>query len=114
MSDCLFCKILKGDIPSKKVFDGEHVYGFEDINAQAPVHILLIPKKHIPNFTDVSSEDAPILLEMFAAVKKLAHENGFDESGFRTVINEGPDSGQEVFHLHMHLLAKRKLGWPPG
>lgn len=114
MEDCLFCKIAEGQIPSKIVYQDADVVAFEDIHPQAPHHILLIPRRHIPSMADLTTEDAPILLDLFNTAAKLAHDMGFDTSGYRFVTNVGPDAGQSVFHLHFHLLGGRKFGWPPG
>jgi len=114
MENCLFCKIAKGEIPSKIVYQDEHVVAFEDINSQAPVHILLIPRQHIASMNDTTLDDGPVLAQIFTTAQKLAHEMKIDESGYRFVSNVGPDSGQVVFHLHFHLLGGRRFGWPPG
>lgn len=108
--DCLFCKMVKGEIKPEVVYDDERVLAFKDISPQAPVHILFIPKKHYPNILETDSEEiAPI----FDAIKKTAKDLGLEE-GFRIVNNCGDFGGQTVNHLHFHLLGKRKLKWPPG
>lgn len=112
--NCLFCKIAAGQIPSKIVYQDEDVVAFEDINPQAPYHVLIIPRRHIASMADLTLEDGPILAKIFITATKLAHDRGIDESGYRIVANVGPDAGQSVFHLHFHLLGGRKLGWPPG
>lgn len=114
MSDCLFCNIIAGDIPSEKVYEDEYVYAFKDIVPVAPFHALIIPKKHIAMINDVEEQDAVIMGRLFVAAKKIADEQGFSEEGYRTVMNCGEDAGQTVFHVHMHLLAGRDLTWPPG
>ena len=114
MDDCLFCKIAAGQIPSKIVYQDEDVVAFEDINPQAPYHILLIPRRHIASMADLTEEDGTLLARLFMVAAKLAHKLGFDESGYRFVTNVGPDAGQSVFHLHFHLLGGRKFAWPPG
>jgi histidine triad (HIT) family protein len=114
MENCLFCKIATGAIPSNIVYQDEDVVAFVDINPQAPKHILLIPRQHIASIADLTLEDGPILAKLFTTVKKLAHDMGIDEKGYRFLTNVGPDAGQSVFHLHFHLLGGRKLGWPPG
>ncbi len=114
MENCLFCKIAAGEIPSKIVYQDQDVVAFEDINPQAPHHVLIIPRRHIASMSDLTLEDGPILAKIFMTVAKLAHEMGIDESGYRFLTNVGPDAGQSVFHLHFHLLGGRKLGWPPG
>lgn len=114
MENCLFCKIAAGQIPSKIVYQDEDVVAFEDINPQAPHHVLVIPRRHIGSIPDLTLEDGPLLARIFMTVAKLAHDMGIDESGYRLVANVGPDAGQSVFHLHFHLLGGRRLGWPPG
>ncbi|OBR63100.1 histidine triad nucleotide-binding protein [Paenibacillus oryzae] len=108
--DCIFCKIVEGSIPSKKVFENEHVLAFEDIQPAAPVHILIIPKKHIPTMNDVGKEDAALIAELFAAARHIAAERGISEDGYRLVNNVNRDGGQVVYHLHIHLLGGKKLG----
>lgn len=110
MEDCIFCKIVKGDIPSKKAFENEYVLAFHDINPGAPVHVLLIPKKHIPTMNDVTAEDLPIIGEIHAAAQQVAQETGIAQSGYRLSNNCNKDGGQEVFHLHYHLMGGGKLG----
>jgi histidine triad (HIT) family protein len=114
MENCLFCKIATGAIPSKIVYQDEDVVAFEDINPQAPKHILLIPRQHIASIADLMLNDGPILAKLFITAQKLAHDMGIDEGGYRFLTNVGPDAGQSVFHLHFHLLGGRKFGWPPG
>ena len=114
MSDCLFCKIAGGDIPSKKVYEDDQVYAFYDIDPQAPVHFLVIPKKHISSAADLTEEDAALLGHIYAVIARLCKELGVAESGYRVVTNVGEDAGQSVKHLHFHVLAKRSLAWPPG
>ena len=113
MSDCLFCNIIAGKIPSKKVYEDETVFAFQDINPQAPVHILIIPKKHIRGLKEAQDEDAGIIGYSHLIAAKLARERGI-EDGYRTVYNVGPRSGQSVFHLHLHLIGGRDMKWPPG
>ena len=112
--NCIFCKIAAGQIPSKIVYSDEDVVAFEDINPQAPHHILLIPRNHIASMADLTAEDGPTLVSLFTTAAKLAQNMGIDKSGYRFVTNVGPDSGQSVFHLHFHLLGGRKFSWPPG
>lgn len=114
MENCLFCKIAAGEIPSKTVYQDQDVVAFEDINPQAPHHVLIIPRRHITSISDLTLEDGPLLAKIFITAAKLAHEMGIDESGYRFLTNVGPNAGQSVFHLHFHLLGGRKLGWPPG
>ncbi len=112
--DCLFCKIIKGEIPSKKVYEDEMVYAFYDISPAAPVHVLLIPKAHIASANDLSEENAAVVAHIFTVAARLAKELGIAEKGYRLVNNCGEDGGQTVGHLHFHLLGGRSLGWPPG
>ena len=114
MSDCLFCNIVNGDIPARLVHRDELITAFRDINAQAPVHILIVPNRHLAGASQLSSDHGPILTAMFMTAAQLARAEGIDENGYRLVINEGPDAGQSVFHLHLHLLGGRRLNWPPG
>jgi histidine triad (HIT) family protein len=113
MTDCLFCKIIAGSIPSKKVYEDERAFVFEDIKPQAPTHVLIIPKKHIVGLKEATDADAEIIGYLHLVAAKIARERGI-ENGYRTVFNVGPGSGQSVFHLHLHLLGGRKLAWPPG
>ena len=111
----IFSKIINKEIPAEIVFESENILAFKDINPQAPVHILIIPKTEIPKVTDLNGkEHASLLGEMIDAANKLANENGIDESGFRLVLNCGDNGGQEVYHLHLHLLGGRQMKWPPG
>ena len=112
--DCLFCKIAGGEIPSTKVYEDEQVYAFLDIEPQAPVHIILIPKTHIPSANALDEENAAVVGHILAVAAKIAKDQGFREQGYRIVNNCGEDGGQTVGHLHFHLLAGRNLGWPPG
>ncbi len=113
MNDCLFCRVSRGEIPSKKVYEDEHTYAFEDIRPQAPTHILVVPKKHIRGLREAKAEDAEIIGRCHLVAAQIARERGI-EDGYRTVLNVGPGAGQSVFHLHVHLLGGRMLGWPPG
>ena len=110
-NDCLFCKIIAGEIPSNKVYSDDDVYAFHDINPAAPTHILVIPKKHL---TYVSSAGEALLGKLLLKANQIAADLGLSEDGFRYVINTGRDGGQTVFHLHLHILGGRALGWPPG
>lgn len=110
MENCIFCKIIKGEIPSEKVYEDENVLAFKDINPAAPIHVLIIPKKHIENILEIRKEDAQLLSEIFEAIKKVAEIVGVKKDGFRIISNCGKDAGQEVMHLHFHLLAGGKLG----
>jgi histidine triad (HIT) family protein len=111
--DCLFCRIIRGEIPSKKVYEDSETFVFEDINAQAPTHVLIIPKKHIVDIKEAKADDAEIIGKMHLVAAKIARDREI-ENGYRTVFNVGPGAGQSVFHLHLHLLGGRTLGWPPG
>ena len=110
MEDCIFCKISKGEIPSEKVYEDEEVLAFKDIHPAAPIHILVIPKKHIAKVTDIMPEDEALVGKMHTVINKIAKEQGFAEDGFRIIINCGRDAGQEVMHLHFHILAGTKMG----
>lgn len=114
MSDCLFCRLIKGEVKSKAVYENDEIFAFEDINPQAPTHILIIPKKHISGLTQLGGEDKELVGKIHLVAKRIAEEHSLGESGFRVVINSGPDAGETVEHLHFHLLGGRKLGWPPG
>lgn len=114
MSDCLFCKIIKGDIPANKVFEDGQMIAIKDISPQAPTHLLIIPKKHISTTLDLTPEDRQLVGELFLCCNKLAIEREIDQSGFRIVNNCQEGAGQSVFHLHFHLLGGRKMSWPPG
>ena len=114
MTDCIFCKIAAGDIPATSLYDDGDVLAFPDINPEAPIHLLIIPRKHIPTLNDLTEADAALIGRMHLAAKQLAAELGVADSGYRTVINCNHNAGQLVFHIHMHLLAGRDLGWPPG
>jgi len=113
MSDCLFCKIVAGEIPSKKVFEDEYAFAFHDIDPKAPTHILIVPKKHIRGLKEAGAEDAEIVGQCHLVAAQIARQLGI-EDGYRTVLNVGPKAGQSVFHLHVHLLGGRDLAWPPG
>ncbi len=112
--DCIFCKIASKEIPSKIVFENERIIAFEDINPKAPTHILIIPKKHIPYIAEIKKEDIPLVGELIYVARKIAEEKELDKDGYRLVFNNGKNAGQEVFHIHLHLLGGRKFGWPPG
>lgn len=114
MNKCLFCKIIKGDIPSAKVYENETVFAFKDVNPQAPVHILLIPKKHIDTVIALKKEDSALIAEMVFAANEIAKQESIADDGFRLLFNCGKSAGQEVFHLHMHILGGRNFSWPPG
>lgn len=111
--DCLFCKILSGEIPSEKVYEDDKVLAFKDIDPQAPFHVIVIPKKHISSAAEINSENSHYISAIYEAIAKIAKENNL-EKGFRVVNNCGEDGGQTVNHIHFHLLARRNLAWPPG
>jgi histidine triad (HIT) family protein len=113
MADCLFCRIIRGEIPSKKVYEDDRVYAFEDINPQAPTHFLIVPKEHIPGLDEAMPDHAEIIGYLHLAAAKLAEKRNL-KNGYRTVLNVGPDAGQSVFHIHLHLLGGRNMAWPPG
>ncbi|MFC1716261.1 histidine triad nucleotide-binding protein [Candidatus Poribacteria bacterium] len=114
MSECLFCKIASGEIPAKIVFEDEKVMAFEDINPQAPVHVVIIPKKHIPTILDLTGADQELVGYIHTVANQIAAEKSLAENGFRLVTNCKRSAGQTVFHLHTHLLGGRDFGWPPG
>ena len=111
--DCLFCRIIRGDIPAKKVYENEQVFAFEDIDPKAPTHVLVVPKKHFTGLKEARAEDAELIGRCHLAAAHIARQRNI-ENGYRTVLNVGPGAGQSVFHLHVHLLGGRALGWPPG
>ncbi len=114
MSDCLFCKIRDGEIPAKKVLETDTLFAIEDVQPQAPVHLLIIPKKHLASLLDVGEEDYELIGSIAGTATQLAKERGLDQSGFRLVVNCGAGAGQSVFHIHYHFLGGRALRWPPG
>ena len=114
MAECLFCKLVNREVESKIIYEDEKVLAFKDINPQAPVHILIIPKKHISGVTELGEEDKELVGHIYLVGKRLAKDNSIFQCGFRIVVNSGPDAGQAVEHLHFHLFGGRKLGWPPG
>jgi len=114
MSDCLFCGIVEGTIKANIVYQNDLVVAFNDIGPKAPVHVLIIPRKHIVGVLDVTLDDGAVIAEIFQVAARLAREFGIADSGFRVVVNSGPDSGQSGFHLHYHLLGGRQMSWPPG
>lgn len=111
---CLFCKIVKREIPAKIVLENDHALAFEDVNPQAPKHFLVIPKKHIEGVHEAKGEDAVTLGELLLAARNVAEQAGLGDGGYRLVVNSGRDAGQSVFHLHVHVLGGRQLAWPPG
>ena len=114
VSNCLFCKIIEKKIPAKIVHEDEYSIAFEDLNPQAPVHTLIVPKKHIADIHSLVVTDRELIGHLFFVAKTLASQRGLDKRGYRLVINNGLDAGQSVFHVHLHLLSGRKFAWPPG
>jgi histidine triad (HIT) family protein len=112
--DCLFCKILAGEIPADIVFESDSVIGFRDISPQAPTHVLVIPRRHISTINDLEEGDRELVGELYLAAKQIASDEGLSEAGYRVVMNCNEGAGQSVFHIHLHLLGGRGLGWPPG
>jgi histidine triad (HIT) family protein len=113
MPDCLFCRIIRGESPSRKVYEDDRVYAFEDLRPEAPIHVLIVPKQHIIDLKHAVAENAEIIGHLHLIAAQIARERQI-EDGYRTVLNVGPKSGQSVFHLHLHLLGGRVLRWPPG
>jgi histidine triad (HIT) family protein len=114
MTDCLFCKMVSGEIAPDKVFESDDVLAFRDINPQAPTHVLVVPKRHVATLNELDDESAGLVGKMVLAAAEVARREGFAEQGYRTIINCNADGGQTVFHIHLHLLGGRVMGWPPG
>ncbi|PLY15112.1 MAG: histidine triad nucleotide-binding protein [Sedimenticola sp.] len=114
MDDCLFCKMVAGEITPDVVYEDDDVLAFRDLSPQAPVHNLVIPKRHISTLNDLSVEDAELMGKLFLTAQKIAVQEGIDQQGYRTVVNCNKDAGQTVFHIHMHVLGDRSFSWPPG
>jgi histidine triad (HIT) family protein len=114
MSDCLFCKIRDGKIPAQLVREDERALAFRDVNPQAPTHVLIIPKKHIPSLNELTDEDAALVGHLHVMARHIAADEGLTATGYRTLFNTGTHAGQTVFHIHLHLIGGRSLGWPPG
>lgn len=114
MADCLFCRIVAGDVPAQRVAETARALAFRDINPQAPTHALVIPKDHYPDLAALAAADDGLLDEVAALAHKVAEDDGVSEAGYRVVFNTGPQAGQTVFHAHAHVLGGRPLGWPPG
>ena len=114
MSDCLFCKIIAGEIPGQLVFQDDDLVAFKDINPQAPLHVLIVPRRHIATLNDLTPADDTLVGSMFRAAATLAREHGYADRGYRTVFNTNREAGQTVFHIHLHLFGGRSLAWPPG
>ena len=112
--DCLFCKVVAGDIPAEKVFESETTIAFRDINPQAPTHVLIIPRRHIATINDLEHGDQALVGELFLAARQVAAAEGHAEDGYRVVMNCNEGAGQSVFHIHLHLLGGRAMRWPPG
>jgi len=114
MADCLFCRIIRKDIPASIVYEDDRMLAFNDINPQAPLHALVVPKRHIDSLNALAREDDGLVGEMIRRAAAIAREQGYADRGFRTVFNTNAEAGQTVFHIHLHLLAGRGLTWPPG
>lgn len=114
MTDCLFCKILNGDIPADIVYESDTAIAFRDINPQAPTHVLIIPREHISTINDIEPEKQQLVGSLFSAAKEIAVNEGVQEDGYRVVMNCNEGAGQTVFHIHLHLLGGRHMNWPPG
>lgn len=114
MSDCLFCGIVDGTIKANVIYQNDRLVAFKDISPKAPVHFLIIPRKHLVSVLDIEADDGALIGEIFQVAGRLARDHGVADSGFRVVVNSGADAGQSVFHLHYHLLGGRQMGWPPG
>lgn len=112
-ASCIFCRIMRSEIPARKVYEDEHVFAFEDIHPQAPTHVLIVPKKHFAGLKEAQAEDAEVIGRCHLVAAQIARQREI-EHGYRTVLNVGPGAGQSVFHLHVHLLGGRRLSWPPG
>jgi len=114
VENCIFCRIIQREAPGKIVYEDESVMAIEDLHPQAPVHLLVIPRQHLPGLGDAAPQDEPLLGHLFQIAARLARERGLESRGYRTVINHGRGAGQSVFHLHVHLLGGRVFHWPPG
>lgn len=114
MSDCLFCRMVKGEIKPDVVYEDEDVLAFRDLNPQAPLHVLVIPKLHLATLNDLDETHATLMGKLFLAARKVAEQEGLAERGYRTVINCNAEAGQSVYHVHLHVLAGRSMNWPPG
>lgn len=114
MTDCIFCKIAAGELGTEFVYEDDEVVAFRDLNPQAPTHILVIPRRHIATTNDLTEDDAGLIARLVLVAKEIAAREGIAESGYRTVLNCNAEAGQSVFHLHLHLLGGRPMGWPPG
>ncbi len=112
--ECVFCKIVKGEVSADIIYKSDEIVAFKDIKPKAPYHILIIPKRHIPTLDDISDEDYILIGKMFIVARNIARSIGINKAGYRTVFNCRVDGGQEIYHLHLHLLGGRKMNWPPG
>ena len=113
MSSCLFCRIISGEAPAQKVYEDDQVFAFKDIRPQAPVHLLVCPRQHIPTLNDVQPEHSALLVHIFDVARQLAEQSGIHEKGYRTVFNVNAGAGQTIYHLHLHVIGGRQLSWPP-
>ena len=114
MDDCLFCRIISRQVHGEIVYENDSIVAFRDINPKSPVHILLVPRKHIASVVDIGTADAGVVGEIFQVAAQLAKDQGIQQQGFRVVVNSGPAAGQSVYHLHFHLMGGRSFSWPPG
>jgi histidine triad (HIT) family protein len=112
--DCLFCKIVRKELPAKELFRDDEIVAFDDIRPVAPTHVLVIPREHIASVHDITDAQGPLLARMIEVANRIADERKIDREGYRLVFNKGPQAGQSVYHLHLHLLGGRGMGWPPG
>ncbi len=114
MNECIFCKVIKGEIPAKKVYEDKEIIVIDDVNPQAPIHLLIIPKRHIPTSMELENGDKDMIGSVFLIANRVAEERGIADPGFRVVMNCNEGAGQSVFHIHFHLLGGRNMKWPPG
>ena len=114
MTNCIFCAIAEGKMPARMVYQDDDVLAFHDINPQAPVHVLVIPRKHIPRIADITEDDQNLIGKVIYTGKQIAQQLGIAQDGFRMVLNNGRYGGQHVYHIHLHVLGGRPMGWPPG
>ena len=114
MDTCIFCQIAAGTLPTELIYQDQHVVGFRDLSPQAPVHCLIIPRKHIATINDLQPEDQHLMGHLYQAAKQIAEQEGIQETGYRTVMNCNEGGGQSVYHIHLHLLGGRRMQWPPG